>query len=46
MREASSQREFLVVLLLLAAGPAPAQKRGGVLKMYTIDSPASMSIQE
>jgi len=37
---------FLGVLLLLAACPAPAQKRGGVLKMYTIDSPASMSVQE
>src|SRR5215471_8707977 len=29
-----------------AAGPANAQKRGGVLKSYSIDSPASMSIHE
>ena len=29
-----------------AAGPADAQKRGGVLKSYSIDSPASMSIHE
>ena len=31
---------------LLAAGPAWAQKQGGVLKLYTLDSPASMSILE
>ena len=29
-----------------AAGPADAQKRGGILKSYSIDSPASMSIHE
>src|SRR5580704_11453752 len=35
------------VLLLLCAGTAvQAQKRGGILKMYTPDSPASMSIHE
>jgi hypothetical protein len=34
-------------LLLLSAGTgALAQKRGGILKMYTPDSPASMSIHE
>src|SRR5260370_861803 len=32
--------------MLLAAGNAGAQKRGGILKMYTPDSPASMSILE
>ena len=31
---------------LLAAGPARAQKQGGVLKLYTLDSPASISILE
>jgi peptide/nickel transport system substrate-binding protein len=31
---------------LLAIGPAMAQKRGGILKMYSPDSPASMSIHE
>jgi peptide/nickel transport system substrate-binding protein len=29
-----------------AAGAALAQKPGGILKLYTIDSPASMSIHE
>ena len=35
-------------LLLGAAlgNPASAQKRGGVLKVYFFDSPASMSIHE
>src|SRR5436305_14918317 len=32
--------------LLGAAGPAWAQKSGGVLKVYHRDSPASMSIHE
>jgi len=31
---------------LFAAAPAWAQKHGGVLKLYTLDSPASMSILE
>ena len=31
---------------LLATAPASAQKTGGILKMYTVDSPASMSILE
>src|SRR6266852_5875808 len=43
-------RLCLVVLGLLvgaaAADPALAQKRGGILKVYTLDSPASMSILE
>src|SRR6516225_5949665 len=36
----------LVLVALLAAKPASAQKPGGILKMYTVDSPASMSILE
>ena len=31
---------------LFAAAPAWAQKHGGILKLYTLDSPASMSIHE
>ena len=40
---------FAVTLLLvgISAGDATfAQKRGGILKMYSLDSPASMSIHE
>jgi peptide/nickel transport system substrate-binding protein len=36
----------LVLVAVLAAEPASAQKAGGILKMYTVDSPASMSILE
>jgi peptide/nickel transport system substrate-binding protein len=36
----------LVLVALAAAGPALAQKAGGILKMYDPDSPASMSILE
>ena len=32
--------------LCSAARPASAQKAGGILKMFTVDSPASMSIHE
>src|ERR1700738_3362128 len=35
-----------LLVAMLAAGPVSAQKQGGVLKMYTPDSPASMSILE
>jgi peptide/nickel transport system substrate-binding protein len=35
-----------LLVALLAAEPALAQKAGGILKMYTVDSPASMSILE
>jgi ABC-type transport system substrate-binding protein len=35
-----------LLVALLAAAPASAQKEGGILKMYTVDSPASMSILE
>src|ERR1700730_4259537 len=34
------------LLVALAAEPALAQKPGGILKMYSLDSPASMSIHE
>src|SRR6266436_3661283 len=37
---------FAVCLAVIAAGPAAAQKRGGILKVYNLDSPASMSIHE
>jgi peptide/nickel transport system substrate-binding protein len=33
-----------LLVAMSAGGPASAQKPGGVLKMYSIDSPASMSI--
>src|SRR5713101_227627 len=43
-------RAFTITAALLAAsfatGPAAAQKQVGILKMYTLDSPASMSIHE
>jgi len=32
--------------VVMSAGTAFAQKPGGILKMYTLDSPASMSIHE
>src|SRR5713101_6540620 len=43
-------RAFTVTAALLAASfaarPPAAQKQGGILKMSTLDSPASMSIHE
>jgi peptide/nickel transport system substrate-binding protein len=36
----------IVAAALLAAAPALAQKQGGVLRQYQIDSPASLSIHE
>jgi len=43
-----SPRIFGAVVLtaMLGASPANAEKQGGVLKSYSIDSPASMSIHE
>jgi hypothetical protein len=35
-----------LLIVLVAADPAVAQKSGGVLKLYSPDSPASMSIHE
>src|SRR5947208_4727431 len=35
-----------VLMTAIMAGPALAQKPGGILKSYSIDSPASMSIHE
>ena len=32
--------------LLAATSPGYAQKQGGILKLHTLDSPASMSIHE
>src|SRR5260370_2569944 len=34
------------LLIAISAGGAFAQKPGGTLKMYTVDSPASMSVVE
>ena len=34
------------LLVAVAAEPASAQKAGGILKMFSPDSPASMSIHE
>ena len=36
----------VTLFVAIAAGPASAQKPGGILKMYSPDSPASMSILE
>src|SRR5215510_7405265 len=35
-----------LLVIVSATGPVAAQKTGGVLKMYSPDSPASMSIHE
>src|SRR5215469_9081718 len=35
-----------VLLAIVVSNPALAQKRGGILKMYSLDSPASVSILE
>ena len=35
-----------LIAALLFAGPVWAQKPGGILRMYSPDSPASMSIHE
>jgi ABC-type transport system substrate-binding protein len=35
-----------LLIAILGGGTAFAQKRGGILKMYSLDSPASMSIHE
>src|SRR5271155_967708 len=36
----------IAMVALLLAGPAQAQKEGGILRIYHRDSPASMSILE
>src|ERR1700748_3234062 len=36
----------VVGAFVLLAGTASAQKRGGILRQYIVDSPASMSIHE
>ena len=35
-----------LLLVVVSAEPAVAQKSGGILKTYSLDSPASMSIHE
>src|SRR5947209_9590711 len=35
-----------LLIAMSGSGPAFAQRRGGILRMYTPDSPASMSILE
>jgi peptide/nickel transport system substrate-binding protein len=35
-----------LLVAIVAAGPVSAQKQGGILRMYSPDSPASMSIHE
>ena len=35
-----------ILVASATAGPAAAQKSGGILKMYSPESPASMSIHE
>jgi peptide/nickel transport system substrate-binding protein len=39
-------RALAIAAALLTAGPAAAQKSGGILKMYHFDSPASLSLHE
>ena len=36
----------VLLISMSGGGTASAQKRGGILRMYSIDSPASMSILE
>jgi peptide/nickel transport system substrate-binding protein len=46
MRKHIIAAALAVAVALAAAAPASAQKRGGVLRLYHRDSPASMSIHE
>jgi ABC-type transport system substrate-binding protein len=46
MRRILRHRTAVVLIALLVAAPASAQKRGGVLRIFQYDSPASMSIHE
>ena len=46
MRRFLWRRTAIVLIALLAAAPVSAQKRGGVLRIFQYDSPASMSIHE
>ena len=36
----------VALIAISAAGPASAQKKGGILKTYDPDSPGGLSIQE
>src|ERR1051325_7590802 len=46
MRKLARQCAALALVALLATTPALAQKKGGVLRIFQYDSPASMSIHE
>ena len=46
MRGVPGALAAIVLSLLVAPGPASAQKQGGILRMYHRDSPASASIHE
>src|SRR3954452_9896513 len=46
MRKLVLQYAALALAALLASTPALAQKRGGVLRIFQYDSPASLSIHE
>ena len=46
MRHLSTLAATALLMAVAAGAPASAQKPGGILRQYTIDSPASMSIHE
>src|SRR4051794_27889492 len=46
IRKLAVQYAALALAALLTSTPASAQKKGGVLRIYQYDSPASMSIHE
>src|SRR5436305_9413267 len=46
MRRFLWRRAAIILIALLAAAPVSAQKKGGVLRIFQYDSPASMSIHE
>ena len=46
MRNLHAVAAGVLLISISGGGTASAQKRGGILRMYSIDSPASMSILE
>jgi peptide/nickel transport system substrate-binding protein len=46
IREITQTAVAAALTVVLSSGTAVAQKPGGILKMYSLDSPASMSIHE
>jgi len=46
MRNLHAVAAGVLLISMSGGGTASAQKRGGILRMYSIDSPASMSILE